>query len=101
MKIFRADGGGEFISHKLWTFCKKRGILIKYAAPYVHKENRLAERGWRTNVTIKNSMLINSGLPNGFWAEAIEIANYLQNKLSTRSKNHGETTLEEVWTSWE
>ena len=43
MKILRTDGRGELISHKLRTFCEKRGILIKYVAPYVHKENRLAE----------------------------------------------------------
>lgn len=77
MKVLRADGGGEFISVKLRLFCEKQGIAIKYAAPYVHEENGLAERGWRTIVTMKDSMLIDSGLPNGFWAEAIETANYL------------------------
>ena len=97
MKILRADGGGEFISHKLRTFCEKKGISIKHAAPYVHKKNRLAERGWRTIVTIKDSMLINSRLPNGFWAEAIETANYLRNRLPTRSKNHSEMIPEEAW----
>lgn len=30
MKILRADGGGEFISIKLRSFCEKRGIVIKY-----------------------------------------------------------------------
>ena len=98
MKILRADGGGEFISHKLRTFCEKRGILIKYAAPYVHEENGLAERGWRTIVTMKDSMLIDSGLPNGFWAEAMETANYLRNRLPTRSRTHGEMIPEEAWT---
>ena len=66
MKILRADDRGEFISHKLWTFCERKGILIKYVAPYVHKKNGLAKRGWCTIVTMKYSMLINSGLQNGF-----------------------------------
>ena len=44
MKTLRADGVGKFISIKLWQFCKKRGIAIKYAAPYVHEENGLTER---------------------------------------------------------
>lgn len=90
MKVLRADGGGEFISAKLKSFCEKRGIVIGYAAPYVHEENELAERGWRTIVMIKDSMLIDSGLPNGFWAEAMETANYFRNRLPTKSKNHGE-----------
>lgn len=90
MKIVRADGGGEFISTKLRSFCKKRGIAIRYAAPYVHEENGLAERGWRTIVTMKDSMFIDNSLPNRFWAEAMETANYLRNRLPTKSKNHGE-----------
>ena len=98
MKVLRADGGGKFISTKLKSFCEKRGIVIKYVAPYMHEENRLAERGWRTIVTMKDSMLINSGLPNGFWAEAMETANYLQNRLPTRSKNHEEVISKESWT---
>ncbi len=98
MKVLRADGGGEFISAKLKPFCEKRGIVIRYAAPYVHEENGLAERGWRTIVTMKDSMLIDSGLPNDFWAEAMETANYLRNRLPTRSKNHGEMIPEEAWT---
>ena len=52
-----------------------------YTAPCVHDENGLAQRGWRTIVTMKDSMLINSSLPNGFWTEAMETANYLQNRL--------------------
>ena len=77
MKIFGADGEEEFISHKLRTFCDKRGILIKYTAPYVYEKNRLAERGWCTIITIKDSILIDNRLPNGFWVEAMEIVNYL------------------------
>lgn len=98
MKILRADGRGEFILHKLRTFCEKRRILIKYVAPYMHEENGLAEQGWWTIVTMKDSMLIDTGLPNRFWAEVMETANYLQNRLPNRSKYHGKTIPEEVWT---
>ena len=66
MKALRADGGGEFISTKLKDFCEKKGITIKYAAPYMYEENGVAERGWRTIVTMKNSLLIDSRLPLEF-----------------------------------
>lgn len=45
MKILQADGWGEFISIKLKSFCEKRGIVIKYATLYVHKENGLPKEG--------------------------------------------------------
>ena len=98
LETMRADDGGEFISTKLHLFCEKQGIAIKYVAPYMHKENGLAKRGWRTIVTIKDSMLIDSGLSNNFWAEAMETASYLHNRLPTRSKNHREVIAEEFWT---
>lgn len=99
MKALRADGGGEFISTKLKEFCEKQGINIKYATPYLHEENGLAERGWRTLVTMKDSLLIDSGLPNDFWAEAMETSNYLRNRLPTKSRGHGELIPEEEWTN--
>ena len=66
MKALWADGEGEFISIKLREFYDKKRIVIKYAIPYLHKENGLAERGWRTIMTMKDSLLINSNLPNDF-----------------------------------
>lgn len=99
MKALRVDGGGEFISTKLMEICENQGIAIKYAAPYLHEENGLAERGWRTLVTMKDSLLVDSGLPNKFWAEAMETSNYLRNRVLTKSKNHGELILEEAWTN--
>lgn len=44
---------------------------------------------------MKDSILIDSSLSHNFWAEAIEMANYLQNRLPTRSKNNREIILEE------
>ncbi len=46
---------------------------------------------------MKDSMLIDSGLSNGFWAEAMETANYLLNRLPTKTKTHGEIISEEAW----
>lgn len=97
MKALCADGGGEFISAKLKDICDKKGISIKYVAPYMHEENGLAERGWRTVVTMKDSLLIDSGLPLEFWAEAMDTANYLRNRLPTKSQR-GEMIPEEAWT---
>lgn len=44
MKILKADGRKEFIVRKFGTFCKKKGISIKYTAAYVHKKNRLIKQ---------------------------------------------------------
>lgn len=97
MQNLRAEGGREIISAKLKTFCEGKGIPIKYVAPYMHEENGIAERSWRTIATMKDSLLIDSGLPVEFWADAMDTANYLRNRLPTRCQ-HGELILEEAWT---
>lgn len=43
MKTLCIDGEGEFILAKLKDIRNKNGITIKYAAPYIYKENRLAK----------------------------------------------------------
>lgn len=97
MGALRADGEGEFVSIKLRDFCKERGIQIRYATPYLHEENGLAERGWRTLVTMKDALLIDSELPIDFWAEAMETANYLRNRLPSKTRGHEEVIPEEKW----
>lgn len=97
LQSLRADGRGEFISIKLQNWCAGRGIKIKYAAPYMHEENGIAERGWKTIATMKNSLLLNSVLPNDFWAETMDTASYLRNRLLTRSQK-GEVISKESWT---
>lgn len=79
----------SLISIKLKTLCQERGITIRYAAPYMHEENGIAERGWRTIATTKDSLLIHSGLPNNFWAGAMGTANYLRNRLPTECEHGG------------
>lgn len=59
--------------------------IIRYTALYIYKKNRLIKQEWQTIITRKDSRLINSGLQNGFWAKAMEITNYLQNMLFTKS----------------
>lgn len=46
---------------------------------------------------MKNSILIDSGLSNGFSGKVMETANYLRNKLPTKRKSDGKVILKELW----
>lgn len=88
----RADGGGEFISNALKLYCQKRGIKIGYAAPYIYKENGMAERCWKTLATMKDALLIDSGLPINCFAGQ---GNYFHNTTLSQTQllyKVGETT---------
>lgn len=49
------------------------------------------------NCDMKDSLMIDSGLPQEFWAEAMDTANYLRNRLHTKTQK-GEIIPEEAWT---
>lgn len=94
----QTDGRGEFIRAALKSFCEDRNITIGYVVPYMHKENGIAGRCWRTLAIMKDSLLIDSGLPVNFWAEAMDTTNYLRNRLPTR-RNSVIVIPEEAWTN--
>ena len=50
----------------------------------MHNKNKITKQCWRTFAQMKNSLPIDNKLPNQFWAEAMDIANYLQDRLQTR-----------------
>ena len=56
----QTNDGGKFISTAPKNSCKKKSMTIGYIAPYIYKENRIAERFGRILATIKGSILINS-----------------------------------------
>ena len=95
LDCLQIDSEGEFISVTLQSFCQERGIKIGYAASYMYEENDIAERCWRMLVQIKDLLLIDSRLPNKFWAEAMDITNYRQNQLPITDKA---IIPEETWT---
>lgn len=68
---------------------------IQYATFYISKENGLAKQRWKTMVIIKDKLFLDSKFSTDFWAKAIEIANYLQNRLSKRNKTYNKVNLEE------
>ena len=63
----------------LKDFYNKKGINIGYAAFYIYEENGIVKQCWKTLSTMKDFLLINSHLLVNFWAEVMDIANYLRN----------------------
>ena len=70
MKHLHTDNAGEFLSHKNQTWVRSQGIDFSTNAANTPKHNSLAERAIKTIVGCARTMLIASGLPTKFWAEA-------------------------------
>jgi len=95
IKVLRTDGGGEFTSGELETFCIEQGILHEVTAPYTPQHNGIAERRNRTILNMVRSMIKGKNLPHNFWGEAATTAVYILNRCPTKSL-HSQVP-EEVW----
>lgn len=84
-KVIRSDRGGEYVNKEMQEFLRNEGIKIQYTAPYSPQQNGTAERKNRYLVEMTRCLLIDAQLDNQFWAEAVMTANYLQNRLPSRT----------------
>ena len=76
-----SDGGGEFISGLLEKVCQSRGIKQRWSAPHTPQQNGVAERSWRTILDAARAMVIGADLPKATWAEAMNTAVYILNRV--------------------
>ncbi|GJV26466.1 putative ribonuclease H-like domain-containing protein, partial [Tanacetum coccineum] len=74
-------------------FCGIKGIKREFNVAKTPQQNRVAERKNRTLIEAARTMLADSLLPTTFWAEAINTACYVQNRVLV-TKPHNKTPYE-------
>ena len=80
IKTLRSDNDGEYVSHKLATYLKTRGIAHQTTVPNTPEQNRVAERANHTINERARNMLNERHLSQEYWAEAVNTAIYLKNR---------------------
>ena len=80
----RSDHGTEFENQKFDEFCREHGMDHNFSAPRTPQQNGVVERKNRTLEDMARTMLIASGLPRNFWAEAVNTACYIINRVMIR-----------------
>ncbi|GJW66573.1 zinc finger BED domain-containing protein RICESLEEPER 2-like protein [Tanacetum coccineum] len=93
VKIIRCDNGTKFKNRVMSEFCKKKGIKREFSVARTPQKNGLAERRNRTQIEAVITMLADSKLPTTFWAEAVNTACYVQNRVLV-VKPHNKTPYE-------
>nr|GEU95627.1 putative ribonuclease H-like domain-containing protein [Tanacetum cinerariifolium] len=88
VKIIRSDNGTEFKNNDLNQFYRMNGIKREFSVPRTPKQNVIAERKIKTLIEATRIMLADSLLLIPFWADAVNTACYVQNKvLVTKPQN--------------
>ncbi|GJX82540.1 putative ribonuclease H-like domain-containing protein [Tanacetum coccineum] len=81
VKIIRCDNGTEFKNRVMSEFCEKKGIKREFSVARTPQQNGVAERRNRTLIEAARTMLADSKLPTTFWAEVVNTACYVQNRV--------------------
>ncbi|GKB30243.1 retrovirus-related pol polyprotein from transposon TNT 1-94, partial [Tanacetum coccineum] len=93
VKIIRSDNGTEFKNSEMNQFCQIKGIKREFSIARTPQQNGVAERKNRTLIEAARTMLADSLFPTTFWAEAFNIACYVQNRVLV-TKPHNKTPYE-------
>ncbi|CAI7748927.1 unnamed protein product [Closterium sp. NIES-53] len=83
VKAIRTDRGGELLSKKFSLWLKKNGIRHSLTMPYSPAMNGIAERANRTITETARGLLIEAGLPDYFWPDAVRSAYVAKNRALT------------------
>ncbi|GJT12009.1 putative ribonuclease H-like domain-containing protein [Tanacetum coccineum] len=81
VKVIRCDNGTEFKNKEMNQFCEMKGILRQFSVARTPQQNRVAERRNRTLIEADRTMLADSKLLSTFWAQAVNIPCYVQNRV--------------------
>nr|GFB21590.1 ribonuclease H-like domain-containing protein [Tanacetum cinerariifolium] len=93
VKIIRCDNETEFKNANLNQFCGLKGIKREFSVPRTPQQNGIAERKNRTFIKAARTLLTDSLLPIPFWAEAVNTACYVQNRVLV-TKPHNKNPYE-------
>ncbi|GJY32112.1 ribonuclease H-like domain-containing protein [Tanacetum coccineum] len=93
VKVIRCDNGTEFKNRVMNQFYEIKGIKREFSVARTPQQNGVAERKNRTLIEVARTMLADSKLPTTFWAEAVNTACYVQNRVLV-IKPHNKTPYE-------
>nr|GEV05752.1 putative ribonuclease H-like domain-containing protein [Tanacetum cinerariifolium] len=81
VKVIRSDNGTKFKNSVMTQICDDKGIKREYSVARTPQQNRVAKRRNRTLIEAARTMLVDSKLPTTFWAEAVNTACYVPNRV--------------------
>ncbi|GJR38423.1 ribonuclease H-like domain-containing protein, partial [Tanacetum coccineum] len=93
VKIIICENGTEFKNNDMNQFCRMKWIKREFSVARTPQQNGVAKRKNRTLIEATRTMLADSLLPTIFWAEAVNTACYVHNRVLV-TKPHNKTPCE-------
>ena len=83
-KVLRYDNGGEYVKSEFINYCVDASIQMQHSIPYTPQQNGVAKRKNISLKEIETFMMEAKTLPPKFWAEAINCASYILNRVLSK-----------------
>jgi hypothetical protein len=84
IRSIHSDNGSEFRNSRFETFCHDLGLEHQFSIPYTPPQNGVVERKNRTLCEVARTMLDEHRTPRRFWAEAVNTACFVSNRIYLR-----------------
>ena len=94
-RVFRSDGGGEFCNKQMDSILASKGIIREKTPAKTPQSNGFVERDNRTLMEMARCMLKQERLPDFLWAEALNAACYICNRVP--NSRHPNSSPYEQW----
>lgn len=85
MKALRSENGGKYVSLEFKQYHSKQGIRHDLTIPDNPWQKGVAERLNRTVIDLVRRTLFHKSLDKSFWAEAVNFAVHVRNRVTTRA----------------
>ncbi|KAK0591893.1 hypothetical protein LWI29_009888 [Acer saccharum] len=95
IKRIRSDHGREFENAYFESYCDSLSISHEFSAPRTPQQNGVVERKNRVLQEMARVMLLSNKVPRNLWAEAINTACYIGNRVFLRPGTRN--TSYELW----
>jgi len=97
IKILRPDNGCEYVSNAFKALHDENGTTHQTTVPDTPQQNGAAERLNRVLVEMARTMMRHNDVDQDLWADAIETAVYIKNRVTSRELPVGKTPFG-LWT---
>ena len=88
IKCLRWDGGKEYFSGQFNDYLQQMGIQREFSCRYTPEQNGVAKRKNQSVVEAAREMLEEKSMPKFYWAEAVQTAVYIQNRIGEKVSAH-------------
>jgi len=95
VKMLQSDKGTEYCNSEMTKICEESGMEQRLTVARTPQQNGVSER---TLIDMARCVLLQSGLSQMFWADAVATACYIRNRCQIASNSLGRVTPFEKWT---